>query len=690
MLPHYKCSDCCSRCRQKGIFKLDEGAIENWSCPFNEVGCQSALKQVSWFELNKTKLIKGGAVLIILWSLWYWVTGGDGSAQLKKDVATLQADAKDWKKGVDALPQNRGFGDPYIHLWKDKIEHRTSKLKETPSDGIKQDIEKLNEELVRLDGELKKTNALKIPTVKSTAVNTQYEQARKEGKLLNNEVSKLNSKARVIDEKPIKKSLTQIDQQIKKGVGVIIRKSKPEGDAPVVDLNASKEDYVSAVDVAKTQVKNAILEEVTRREEAERKRLAAIKKAEAEAAARSLAEKLKAWNDAKPVIRISCSSAMEERLIIRLIEGYYESDSGSKGRLVTHPSHRRYVTTPKQSIEVGQSLKGGGNDALSFNLDRRKGEGYITNVIALDAMVALVPQSQPVSKITQFELEKVMAGKINNWQALGGLNSPIHLVIPKIDSDEGQVVDAATRALLKQNARKSEVDSVVAQLASNSSALGIGAFHNSVNQKRLIISSSDNDAGFAPSPSSIATEDYRYSKRVFGHSSKQRTPDAEKFMEFVLSDKGQKIIAEAGYIDMRPNGIPYPKPPKYVEDAIGADNILAAYKINSNFRFALDSSDLDIKARGDVERVKDSLTLHLNKKKECLLVGFTDNQGAADYNLGLSRKRASHVSSRIMSSSIRGNITTSGCGMDWPIADNDTHRGKAQNRRVEVWIIETR
>jgi outer membrane protein OmpA-like peptidoglycan-associated protein len=273
---------------------------------------------------------------------------------------------------------------------------------------------------------------------------------------------------------------------------------------------------------------------------------------------------------------------------------------------------------------------------------------------------------------------------------LGGTNSPIRLLVPKTDSDEGQVVDAATRSLLKQNSSKSEVDSVVKQLAINSSVLGIGAFHNSINQKRLIISSSNNDVGFAPSPSTIATEDYRYSKRVFGHSSKQRTSAAAKFMKFVLSDKGQEIVAQAGYIDMRPNGIPYPKPPQYVEDAVGAEKILGAYKINSNFRFALDSSNLDIKALGDVARIKDSLSLHLNSKKICLLVGFTDNQGAADYNLELSHKRASHVSTQIMTPSIKGIVMTHGCGMEWPIADNDTQRGKSQNRRVEVWVIELR
>ena len=693
MLPHYKCTDCCDRCRQKGIFTIDENAAEDWTCPFGEVGCQSKLRLVSWAELHKSKLIKGTVVLVVLFTLIYWVTGGSESRQLQEAVVALQKDVKDWNGDVNKLPQNRGFGDPYVQLWKDKVDRRIELLEATPSDKIKQELEKLNEELVRLDDELKRATGLKVPEVKVVAVNTQYEKARKEGKSLRNEVSKLNGQARLLDEKPTQKTLARVDQQIKQGVGLIIKKSKPTGTAPVTDLNASKQGYVGAVNSAKKGVASAIVAEQERRRLEELRRLAELKSLEEEAKRKSLAEKMKAWNDAQPIIRIVCSSAMEQRLVVRLIEGYYEAQSGNKGRLVLHPSqtsHRRYVTSPNQSIEVSESVTNSGNDMVRFDLDRRKGESIQTNVIALDAMVALVPASQPVSIITQFDLEKVLAGKITNWQSLGGSNSPIHLLVPQKGRDGGQVIDPGSRALISQNSGKFEVDSVVAQLATNSRALGVGAFHNSVNQKRLIVSSSKDDPGFAPTPSSIATENYRYSRRVFGHTSKTRSSDVTDFMKFVLSDKGQAIVAAAGYIDMRPNGIPYPKPPQYIIDAIGAEKLVAAYKVNSNFRFSLNSSDLDIKARGDVERIKDSLTLHLDKKKECLLVGFTDNQGAADYNMNLSRKRASHVSKRVVSQSVQGLVKTYECGMRWPIADNDTERGKAQNRRVEVWIIETR
>lgn len=693
MLPHYKCIDCCDRCRQKGVFTVDENAVEAWTCPFEEFGCQSRLKLVSWPELHKSKLIKGTVGLAVLFTLIYLVTGGSEIRQLQEDVVALQKDVKGWNAEVNKLSQNRGLGDPYVQLWKDKIDRRVELLGATPPDNLKQEIEMLNEELVRLDVELERAAGLKVPEVKGVAVNTQYEKAREEGKSLRNDVSKLNGQARLLDEKPTQKTLARVERQIKQGVGLINKRSKPTGTAPVTDLNESKKAYIGAVNDAKKNVSNAIVTEQERRRLEKLGRLAERKRLKEEAERTSLAEKMKAWNDAQPIIRIACSSAMEQHLVVRLIEGYYEAKSGRNVRLIPHPSqtsHRRYVTSPTQSIEVSQIVTNPGNDRVRFDLDRRKGESILTVVIALDAMVALVADSQPLGKITQFDLEKVMAGKITNWKSLGGSNSPIHLQVPRKGSDGGQVIDAASRALLSQNSGKIEVDSVVAQLATNSRAFGIGAFHNSVNQKRLVISSSKDDPGFAPTPSSIATENYRYSRRVFGHTSKTRSSDVTAFMKFVLSDKGQAIVAAAGYIDMRPNSIPYPKPPQYVVNAIGAESLIAAYRVNSNFRFSLNSSDLDIKARGDVERIKDSLTIHLNRKKECLLVGFTDNQGAADYNMDLSRKRASHVSNRLVSQSVQGLLRTYGGGMEWAIADNDTERGKAQNRRVEVWIIETR
>ena len=69
--------------------------------------------------------------------------------------------------------------------------------------------------------------------------------------------------------------------------------------------------------------------------------------------------------------------------------------------------------------------------------------------------------------------------------------------------------------------------------------------------------------------------------------------------------------------------------------------------------------------------------------------GHTDSQGRAANNMKLSEKRAKAVLDYLTS---KGNVaasrlTSSGFGEDYPIADNKTRAGRAQNRRVEIKLV---
>lgn len=67
------------------------------------------------------------------------------------------------------------------------------------------------------------------------------------------------------------------------------------------------------------------------------------------------------------------------------------------------------------------------------------------------------------------------------------------------------------------------------------------------------------------------------------------------------------------------------------------------------------------------------------------LVGHTDNQGGAQYNLDLSRRRAEAVADALRSRGIEGSrLDTRGAGAGEPVASNDSEDGRARNRRVEL------
>ncbi len=63
--------------------------------------------------------------------------------------------------------------------------------------------------------------------------------------------------------------------------------------------------------------------------------------------------------------------------------------------------------------------------------------------------------------------------------------------------------------------------------------------------------------------------------------------------------------------------------------------------------------------------------------------GHTDNVGAKDANLKLSKDRAEMVKTYLMKAGIdAARLTTAGLGDSQPVADNATDAGRAQNRRV--------
>lgn len=81
-------------------------------------------------------------------------------------------------------------------------------------------------------------------------------------------------------------------------------------------------------------------------------------------------------------------------------------------------------------------------------------------------------------------------------------------------------------------------------------------------------------------------------------------------------------------------------------------------------------------------------TLRMNKDLVVEVAGHTDSDGSAEYNAGLSERRAITVRDYLINRGVnRGNLEVKGYGEAAPIADNATADGKARNRRVELRIL---
>lgn len=81
-------------------------------------------------------------------------------------------------------------------------------------------------------------------------------------------------------------------------------------------------------------------------------------------------------------------------------------------------------------------------------------------------------------------------------------------------------------------------------------------------------------------------------------------------------------------------------------------------------------------------------TLRQNADLVVEVAGHTDSDGAAAYNASLSERRATTVRDYLVAGGVdAGNLTVRGYGEERPIADNASATGKAENRRVELRIL---
>jgi len=128
----------------------------------------------------------------------------------------------------------------------------------------------------------------------------------------------------------------------------------------------------------------------------------------------------------------------------------------------------------------------------------------------------------------------------------------------------------------------------------------------------------------------------------------------EERMEFVNADEMSKSLTDSGKI--------------------------ALYGIY----FDTDKDTLQSNSTPTVQEI--AKLLKSDPKLKVRIVGHSDNQGATNYNLDLSRRRAATVVRELTSKLgiAADRLDSFGCGPYAPVESNETEQGRAKNRRVEL------
>ena len=100
--------------------------------------------------------------------------------------------------------------------------------------------------------------------------------------------------------------------------------------------------------------------------------------------------------------------------------------------------------------------------------------------------------------------------------------------------------------------------------------------------------------------------------------------------------------------------------------------------------FDTDKAVLKPESRPTLEQIAKLLTVQ--PQLNVFIVGHTDNQGAHEYNLDLSRRRAEAIAAELVKNFriAQPRLRTAGLGFLAPVGSNASEAGRALNRRVEL------
>ncbi|MGL5540894.1 MAG: phosphate ABC transporter substrate-binding protein [Erysipelotrichaceae bacterium] len=174
--------------------------------------------------------------------------------------------------------------------------------------------------------------------------------------------------------------------------------------------------------------------------------------------------------------------------------------------------------------------------------------GLTPTVIALDGIAVIVHPNNPVADLTMEQVHDIFTGKITNWNEVGGVDKEIAVV----SREEGSGTRGAFEEIVKYESAEligtSEIQKstggVVQSVSGNENAIGyisMGSMDAVV--KGIMI------GGVEPTEENAKAKTYPIS-RPFLVVVKEgsENADAQAFIDWILSEEGQAIVADKKYI----------------------------------------------------------------------------------------------------------------------------------------------
>ena len=181
--------------------------------------------------------------------------------------------------------------------------------------------------------------------------------------------------------------------------------------------------------------------------------------------------------------------------------------------------------------------------------DEEKSEGLEEYQIAIDGIAVITNTANEVKDLTIEQVKDIYTGKITNWKEVGGKDADIVVVSREDGSgtrDGFQEIVGFESEELTGDAQISDGSgNIKTTVQGNENAIGyisFGYLDDSINSVKI--------GGVEPTEENVYKDKYPISRPFLLVTKGEATDDAKAFIDYILSDDGQKTIKEEGFMSI--------------------------------------------------------------------------------------------------------------------------------------------
>ena len=245
---------------------------------------------------------------------------------------------------------------------------------------------------------------------------------------------------------------------------------------------------------------------------------------------------------------IKGSDTLGAKLVPMLAEEYKAKHSGVSFEIAAEGSSTGIAAIIDGTAQIGMSSRRARPTEVSAA--SAKGVSLKPTIVAFDGMAVVVSANNPLAKLTARQVEQIFTGDVTDWSAVGG--KPGKISVYTRNTSSGTYQDWKDLAMKRRDYAKASQkmagnEQIVAEVAKNPNGIGyVGlAYVGAPGTKVVPID------GVAPSKETVLNKKYIYARPTFYYTNGDPTGEAAKFIEFTLSDAGQRIAEQVGFVPVK-------------------------------------------------------------------------------------------------------------------------------------------